>query len=542
MGSFFFCPNASRALLRPGLLPRGLPAQSLLSTPTRWLSSARACQARTPHPPRRGRWHAAWAPGAVTCVPAGHGWGLGTRRTIFSSSPNIVRAYEHLPRSYRDQNGLSYGGKALGVLQTKEMFGPSVSAQEANDLLRILHGRRVAGTLEDPAFAIHTAQFTPEQIAAGLAYLRKTVPVDEVVNAGLRAEDELEQLEEEQRLKQQLEENKKSAGEAEKTEQDTSADYKPDPVYGHSMLDEIRARNIAKQKAKEKALEEERKRGETESEVAGPLAQAQEQARLPTNPMIAEYHKKAQSDLEAPPEMKAWERILPSATVLVLVLCFLAAVCSVYEEPMPRFRLLREISASQATVGTLVAVNALVWLGWRVPPLWSLFNRYMILVVATVKPVTLFTAPFSHKAFSHMLINMVPLWLVGTRVHEEMGRAEFLTLYVGCGAVGFLGSLVSYTLRGWLTVTSLGASGATLGLCSAYFWEHRNDGFRMFGLPTDGVHGIVFLAMLVATQLASLGTTARFRIDLASHMAGIAAGVVGMELMSRSGGGGRTER
>ncbi|KAM4055106.1 rhomboid family protein [Hirsutella rhossiliensis] len=502
MGSLLFCPNASRALLRSGLAPRGLPAPSLLSTaPSRWLSTARACQARTPHALRRGRWHASKVP---THAPASHR--LGPHRTIFSSAKI-----------------------------TKEIFGPGLSAQEANELLRILHGRRVAGTLEDPAFAIHTAQFTPEQVAAGLAYLRKTVPVDEVVNAGLRAEDELEQLEREQQLEQEIQKNKKRVGEAKDIGEASATAYKPDPVYGRSMLDEIRARNIAKRKAKEKALGEERQRAEEEEEVAGPLAEAQEQTRLPTNPMIAEYHKEAQSDLEAPPEMKAWERILPSATAVVLVLGFLAAVCTVYEEPMPRFRLLRDIPASQATVGALIAVNALIWLGWRVPPLWSLFNRYMIFVVATVKPATLFTAPFSHKSLRHMLINMVPLWLVGTRLHEEMGRAEFLTLYVGCGAVGFLGSLATYTLRGWLTVTSLGASGATLGLCSAYFWEHRNDGFRMFGLPRDGVHGIVFLALLVAMQLASLGTTARLQVDLASHLAGMATGVLGMELISRNG-------
>lgn len=531
MGSPLFCPNASRALLRPGLALRGLPVPSLAPTPSRWLSSVRACHAQTPRPSRCAGWHASRVPTAR--APTSHrGRGL---RTIFSSA-KIVRAYEDLPRSYRDQDGLAFGSRELGLSQTKEIFGSGLSAHEANELLRILHGRRVAGTLEDPAFAVHTAQFTPEQVAAGLAYLRKTVPVDEVVNAGLRAEDELEQLEREQQLARETQESQQREKGSKSTEGATAPVYKPDPVYGRSMLDEIRARNIAKRKAEEMALEEERRRVEEEQQVAGPVAKTQDQTRLPANPMIAEYHKKAQSDLEAPPEMKAWERILPSATVVVLVLGFLVAVCTVYEEPMPRFRLLRDIPTSHATVGALMAVNALVWLGWRVPPLWPLFNRYMIFVVATVKPATLFTAPFSHKSLQHMLINMLPLWLVGTRVHEEMGRAEFLTLYVGCGAMGFLGSLVTYTLRGWLTVTSLGASGATLGLCSAYFWEHRDDGFRMFGLPRDGVNGIVFLAALVALQLASLGTTARLQVDLASHLAGMATGVLGMELISRSGG------
>ncbi|KAJ4174023.1 hypothetical protein NW754_013013 [Fusarium falciforme] len=147
----------------------------------------------------------------------------------------------------------------------------------------------------------------------------------------------------------------------------------------------------------------------------------------------------------------------------------------------------------------------------------------------------MFTSPFSHQKLSHLFINMAPLWLIGSLVHDEVGRANFLALYLGCGAVGFLGSLVTYTLRGWLSITSLGASGATLGLCSAYFWEHRDDGFRFFGLPENGVHGIVFLALLFVPQLAAFGKTAKFKVDIASHIVGMFAGILGIEYLNRSG-------
>lgn len=536
MGSLLMGPKAPRALLRSGLAPGALPTPALLPTPVlfptpvRWLLSS--SRARPPPPtscsPRCARWRAA---PTATRTPA------APRRAIFSSSFKVVRDYEHLPRSYRDQEGLAFARWELGIFQTRRIFGPGLSGQEANQLLRILHGRRVAGTLMDPAFAVHTARFTPEQIAMGLQYLRETVPVNETLNAGLRAEDELDQLErQEQELQRKSKKKKKAGGATEATEAAAATDdYKPDPIYGRSMLDEMRARNAAKDKARKAAMEEERRRtGGTE--VAGPLAVPRREPRLPTNPAIAEHYKKAQSDMKAPPQLTAWQRILPSVTAVALVLGFLAAVCTVYEEPMPRYRLLPHVSASEATVGAIIAVNTLVCLGWRVPQLWPLFNRYMILVVATVKPVTLFTAIFSHQTPQHMLFNMVPLWLVGTRLHEELGRAEFLTLYVGCGAVGFLGSLVSYTLRGWLKVTSLGASGGTLGLLAAYFWEHRNDGFRLFGMPRDGVHGVVFLGMLVAAQLSCLGTTARLGVDFASHLVGMAAGLVGVELISRCKG------
>ena len=131
------------------------------------------------------------------------------------------------------------------------------------------------------------------------------------------------------------------------------------------------------------------------------------------------------------------------------------------------------------------------------------------------------------------MMNMVPLWVIGPLLHEDIGRANFLTLYIGSGAFGFLGGLITYTLRGWLTITSLGASGATLGVMSAYFWEHRTDGFKIFGLPQDGVHGIVFLALLLVPQLAAFGKTMKMRLDIASHLSGMAAGILGIEYINR---------
>lgn len=454
---------------------------------------------------------------------------------IFSASrPKIIRHYEDLPRDYRDQAGLQFSVNDLSDEEIAQIFGRGFDAATGNRLLRVLHGRRVAGTVDDPAFAIHTAQYPEQLISKGLAYLRQNVTVNEVLNAGLRAEDELNQMDQEMMAEREAQE-KSNHGEEGKS-QDEPVAANADPVYGRSAFDQIRARNMAKQKALDQAAEEQRLAREAEEAVgvSGPLARREDGTRAIVNPKVAEYYAKAQSELEAPPEMKTWERILPSATVVALVLGSLGAVAMVYDEPMPRYRLFRDISTAHATVGALVALNALVFLGWRIPPLWSLFNKYMIFVVATVKPVTLFTAMFSHTKFSHMLVNMVPLWFIGTALHEELGRADFLTLYLGCGAVGFLGSLVTYTLRGWLTVTSLGASGATLGLCSAYFWEHRNDEFKIFGLPKEGVHGIVFLAMITALQMAAFGRTVKLKVDIASHLSGMAAGILGMEVLQRT--------
>ncbi|KAF7545863.1 hypothetical protein G7Z17_g8844 [Cylindrodendrum hubeiense] len=526
--SLFACPNSSRLWLRTAL--RGVSSRAAATTsasttqpfsPARWLSG---CAPRT----RQGL---SSSPSRCRNTAFGPNYPSVARRTLFSDK-TIVK-YEDLPKDYRDQIGLSFRSLDLADSEVLKVFGRGINSRRANHLLRILHGRRVAGTLEDPVFAVHTAQYTKDQISKALGYLRKSIPVNEVLNAGLRAEDELAQLEQDMEAEEKKG-AKKSAKAGTKAEESAANPYVPDPVYGHSKLDEMRSRNVAKRKAKEVAEAEARRLAEARGEVvAGPLAKVSKQERQIENPKIAEYHKQAQSDLDAPPELKPWERIIPSATVVALVIGLLFSLATIYEEPEARYRLFPDISTAHATLGAIVAINILVYAGWRFPPLWSFFNRYMLSVVATVKPITMFTASFSHQKLSHLIMNMVPLWVVGSAVHDEVGRANFLALYLGCGALGFVGSLATYTLRGWLHISSLGASAATMGLCSAYFWEHRTDGFKIFGLPQDGVHGIVFLALLFVPQLAAFGKTSKLKVDIASHLVGMAAGILGIAYINK---------
>ncbi|KAI5466154.1 hypothetical protein BGZ63DRAFT_375445 [Mariannaea sp. PMI_226] len=522
--SLFACPNSSRLWLRTALRCG--------------VSSPAATKSCTTQPFSIARWLSGCAPNPRLALSStslsrcrnntfAPGYPSVTRRTIFSDK--TVRNYEDLPKDYRDQVGLTFRSLDLTDSEVLQVFGKGINAKRANHLLRILHGRRVAGTLNDPAFAVHTAQFTKDQIAKALIYLRKSIPVDEVLNAGLRAEDELAQMELEMETAATADISKNT-----KDETPPPSTYKPDPVYGHSAFDEIRSRNIAKRKVRELKEEEERKAAEARGEaVAGPLAEARPQERQIQNPKIQEYYKQGQSDLKAPPELKTWERILPSVTFVALVIGLLGSVAMVYQEPEARYRVFPDISTAHATVGAIIAINALAYFAWHVPPMWKFMNRYMLFCVATVKPISLFTAPFSHQKLSHFLMNMVPFWFLGSQLHEEIGRANFVALYLGCGALGFAGSLVTYTLRGWLELTSLGASGAVLGLCSAYFWEHRTDGFKLFGLPQDGVHGIVFLALLFVPQLAAFGKTVKFKIDIASHLTGMAAGILGIMYINR---------
>ncbi|GKT41902.1 rhomboid protein 2 [Colletotrichum spaethianum] len=466
---------------------------------------------------------------------------LPARRWASSSPPPknepILRDYVDLPLDYKDKIGLRFRATDLTPAETKAVFGPSLKPAAANRLLRIMHGRRVAGSLDDPAFSVNTAAFTAQQRDAALRYLRKIVPVDEVLNAGLRAEDELAALEKE--LSESVDEDSSGAKTPSLKDKDTAAEtaaespkgaYKADPVYGYSALDAIRAKNQAKAAEKEKRLAEEARQKDLEN--PGTLATL-DIKRPPMSPRMQKWTEEASSDLEAPPPLTLAERLLPSVAVVLLLVGLLSAFAAVYTPPRDADRLYPEVSASTATVGALIGLNVLVSLAWRVPPLWRFLNKYFVLVHGMPRAVSMITANFSHSSLGHLATNMVGLWFMGTALHDEVGRANFLAIYLASGAVGLLGSLTVFTLRGLLTVSTVGASGAVFGVATAYFWMHRFDSFKVLGLPPDpmnGPQGLGFIAMILGFHVYAFFRRGRQTIDLTSHLFGMLAGLVGIEL------------
>jgi rhomboid-like protein len=450
------------------------------------------------------------------------------RRSIFTHAP-IYRDYVDLPRDYRDDVGLPFRRDLLETYEVLSIFGPHISTVEANKLLRILHGRRVAGTLDDPSVKINTSHFGKESIDAALKYLRHTAPVDEVMNAGLRAEDELRQLEEAE-----------SAPEgAVGTETEQGTDYKSrfaiyknqsseDDVYGEGALDKIRARNVARYKEQLKQQEEEKRKREEEAKARpGGLQTIEERQTRAVSPRMEEWKKKAVlSDMKEPPKMPVSKRLVPSTIFVAIIVAAFAVFAQVYEPP--EWRLWPDYSPATATVGALILLNLAGFALWRLPPAWPMMNRYFMLVAATPKPFSILGAMFSHQAASHLLLNMLFVWFVGIRLHDEVGRGDFLATYMASGSIGFLATLYSLVLRNQLHLTTLGASGAFYGVATAYFWLHRFDGFKILGLPPDpatGIQGLGFIGLMLALNLTAVFSKNAHRIDVVSHLMGMAVGL-----------------
>ena len=74
-----------------------------------------------------------------------------------------------------------------------------------------------------------------------------------------------------------------------------------------------------------------------------------------------------------------------------------------------------------------------------------------------------FTYMFVHGGFSHLLFNMLSLYLFGTMVEQRVGSREFLLFYLLAGLFSGIISFISYLLAG-TNVILVGASGAIYGV------------------------------------------------------------------------------
>ncbi|KAI1425355.1 hypothetical protein F5Y12DRAFT_382734 [Xylaria sp. FL1777] len=463
-------------------------------------------------------------------------------RTIFTF--RAVTHYVDLPDWYQDAEGLPFRKEDLTQRETNRIFPSNLSAPAANLLLKILHGRRVAGTLDDPSLARNTRQFRIADQRKALEYLREHIPVDEILMAGLRAEDELKVIEQEIGAKEtEGQSDEIGPKEPPSTTPKNSVEVptgrlprkpKSDSPYGESNFDRIRAANIAKREAEEARLEEERKLREEEL-AKGNIGTLQIQQEKPRE--VSEFRKKhmerATSDLEAPPEVSAWKRLAPNIAMAVLVIIGSIGLAVLYQPSPASRRFWPDIPPAAATCLSLIAVNLAVWGLWKFPPAWAFLNKYMILVAATPRPLQLIGAIFSHHSLGHLLTNMTCLWFFGTRVHDEIGRGNFLALYLSSGAVGFAVSLVNLVLWRGLECTTLGASGAVYGLITAFFWMHKFDEFKVLGYPPDpisGPQGLGFIGLILGIHLVPLFSKRANNVDIASHFGGMLAGAVGIDI------------
>ncbi|GIV98292.1 MAG: rhomboid family intramembrane serine protease [Herpetosiphonaceae bacterium] len=116
---------------------------------------------------------------------------------------------------------------------------------------------------------------------------------------------------------------------------------------------------------------------------------------------------------------------------------------------------------------------------------------------------TLFTSMFLHGGWSHLLGNMLFLWVFGDNIEDAFGHLGYLFFYLFAGLAASLAQVVSNPDS---PVPGIGASGAIAGILGAYLiFFHSNRVRVLIGYFITEVPAWVVLLLWIATQFISVG-------------------------------------
>jgi membrane associated rhomboid family serine protease len=120
------------------------------------------------------------------------------------------------------------------------------------------------------------------------------------------------------------------------------------------------------------------------------------------------------------------------------------------------------------TVLFIIGINILVFLLQQVAPRTSSYLALNPVLVMNGWWWQFVTYMFAHGGVSHLLFNMLALFIFGSRVERQMGSGEFLLYYMLTGILAGVFSFFVYLFTGSYGVFLLGASGALFAVQLAY--------------------------------------------------------------------------
>src|SRR5215210_3425504 len=186
---------------------------------------------------------------------------------------------------------------------------------------------------------------------------------------------------------------------------------------------------------------------------------------------------------------------------------------------------------------TLIVLNALAWMFELALPSDSLpvFLQIYGVVPADFSVPTLVTSMFLHGSWMHVIGNMWYLWIFGDNIEDRLGHGRFIVFYLLCGITAALGQIV---VDPYSTLPTIGASGAIAGVMGAYFVLYPHSRvltlipwifLQVVELPAIVLLGFWFLMQLFsAGAIAVTASTGGGGVAFAAHVAGFAAGVIGV--------------
>jgi membrane associated rhomboid family serine protease len=202
---------------------------------------------------------------------------------------------------------------------------------------------------------------------------------------------------------------------------------------------------------------------------------------------------------------------------------------------------LRDVIPSRTTpyiTVTLIVLNALAWFYELVLPreVLPLFLQIYGVVPADFTWPSLITSMFLHGSWSHIIGNMLYLWIFGDNIEDQLGHGRFLVFYLLSGVVAAVGQVAMDPSS---TLPTIGASGAVAGVMGAYIVLYPRSRvltliplwfyFEIIEIPAVILLGFWFLIQLFsAGAIAATATTGGGGIAFMAHVAGFVVGMIGV--------------
>ena len=175
----------------------------------------------------------------------------------------------------------------------------------------------------------------------------------------------------------------------------------------------------------------------------------------------------------------------------------------------------------------LIGINVLIFVAMRLLGQEFSYNMTIIMSMIPVAVMhgwiwTFVTYMFMHGSVTHILFNMLGLFIFGVHVERQMGSLEFLLYYFVTGILAGVLSFAVYVITGNYMVALMGASGALFAVELAFAVFFPNAIIYIWGiLPLRApimVLGYTALELFFSLS-GGRGNTAHL-----THLAGFAFG------------------
>jgi rhomboid-like protein len=232
---------------------------------------------------------------------------------------------------------------------------------------------------------------------------------------------------------------------------------------------------------------------------------------------------------------------LTFAAIAISLSVFLLSPSSIVPPPpVPTTHDPFEPTPALLTCAAITAVNLAIFLLWRNPHVWHTMNRHFILTAGATSPISLLTAVFSHQRWIwHLAVNTALLFSIGMPLHDEVGTANLLGIYLASGVFANAAALTFHVARRNALYASLGASGAVLGLFGAYngVQEQRKLTIPFWGESVECETWLLVVGLGLC-EVMGMVVSRSAKLDHVNHIAGLTAGwALGRLLRMRDGTG-----